>query len=378
MSAGTKSTKRKQGKAGNPSPSNDEADKQAETEPSDLNLPPGLPPDFFADVEKRVEEKQKRRAERRKELLERKIESDVRVVAWIDILGFREELLQAEKKGGDELQRVYRKLLRVRQAFDEPSSSIEPLDLEQEQQAYGREVIALSDGLVITASLPRATARGHVTDYDLLMSIISELILAQADCALDGIFVRGGISIGDFFFEDNILLSPALVRAYELESKKAVYPVIVIKAKDIELLRKLDGYKHYAKDAEPSQYELCPFRSPRADDDSSEDLLHLDYLELVANINTYGPTGAQYAELSSGNYTDRERERLFSLYMNRNALNAMIRHKEQIVRAYEAASSEGVRAKYRWLMEYHNRSVEFRLFFYPERAMIDLTGYMPE
>jgi len=345
-----------------------------ETEKGDpLEGLPKLPPDFFADVERRVEEKRLRRAKRQDELFNKEIAPDDRVVAWIDILGFRKELLNAESGTEEDFQRVYRKLLRVRQVFDDPAASAEPEELEQGQRAYGREVFSLSDGLIVTTSLSRATAKGHVTDYDLVMSILSDLILAQADCALEGVFVRGGISVGKFYFEDNVLLSPALVRAYELETRKAVHPVIIIEQQYIEALRELKGYKNYAGDAEPSQFELRPFTSPKGE--RGDDFLHLDYLNFITDVDIYGPNQMESEEYTSGKYTEKERERLFSLYMHRKALKNMIRHKEQVIRAYKSAKANCVRAKYRWLMEYHNRAVESGLTFYPERAMIDLSRF---
>ncbi len=332
-----------------------------------------LPPNFFEDVDRRVEEKAAKRRQRRKELWEKSITPDTRVVAWIDILGFRDELLKAEANGEEGFQKAYRKLLKVRDAFEDPTASDDPDELLEGHASYGRAVFALSDGLIITASHDKAKAKGIVSDYDLTISLLGDLILAQADCALDGIFVRGGISIGPFYFDNNTLLSPALVRAYELESKKAVYPIIIISAKDVEELRKKKGYKNYAAVYEPSQYDLRSFISPKQE--AGEEFFHLDYLNLVTNLDTHGLSGRQHAEWNSGKYSPEERDHLFSLYKNRNALNAMVKHKDALIKAYERGDDKKVRAKYHWLMEYHNLAVRERLSFYPERAMIDLSHY---
>ncbi len=329
--------------------------------------------DFFENIERKVEEKAAERRQRRKELWEKSITPDTRVVAWIDILGFREELLKAEADGEEGFQEAYRKLLKVRDAFEDPTASDDPDELLEGHASYGRAVFALSDGLIITASHDKAKAKGIVTDYDLAISLLGDLILAQADCALDGIFVRGGISIGPFYFENKTLLSPALVRAYELESKKAVYPIILISAKDVEELRKKKGYKNFAADYEPSQYDLRSFTSPRQE--AGESFFHLDYLNLVTNPDTYGFNKAQQEEMHSGKYSTEERDHLFSLYRNRHAMNAMVQHKTALIRAYENASIASVRTKYRWLMEYHNEAVREKLSFYPERAIIDLSDF---
>jgi hypothetical protein len=67
--------------------------------------------DFFENIERKVEEKAAQRRQRRKELWEKSITPDTRVVAWIDILGFRDELLKAEVDGEAGFQKAYRKLL---------------------------------------------------------------------------------------------------------------------------------------------------------------------------------------------------------------------------------------------------------------------------
>lgn len=43
-----------------------------------------------------------------------------------------------------------------------------------------------------------------------------------------GWLVRGGITIGDFYIDDTIVWGPALLRAYELEDKLAIYPRIIL------------------------------------------------------------------------------------------------------------------------------------------------------
>ena len=52
----------------------------------------GLDSDFISRVERRVQEEAARRAERRRELREKEITADVRIVAWIDILGFSQRI----------------------------------------------------------------------------------------------------------------------------------------------------------------------------------------------------------------------------------------------------------------------------------------------
>ena len=54
----------------------------------------------------------------------------------------------------------------------------------------------------------------------------------------NGIAVRGGISFGSDYSDETIIFSYALVKAYLLESKKAIYPRIVIDNDLIDIVKK--------------------------------------------------------------------------------------------------------------------------------------------
>lgn len=71
-----------------------------------MNLKNQFPTDFVEQSRKRAEEAMKRRTDRRRELWNREINRDIRVVAWIDILGFSNEMLRA--KTDEEYRAVYR------------------------------------------------------------------------------------------------------------------------------------------------------------------------------------------------------------------------------------------------------------------------------
>lgn len=321
----------------------------------------------FKEAERSAEIAAAKRAQRRKELLERKIETDQRIVAWVDILGFSAQLQKV--RTDDEYRAVYRKLLFVHEVFDSPSASDEPETSERVNREYGRTVLALSDGLVITASL-KAEARTSMTPYDLLMSFIGEILEAQANCAMNGIFLRGGICIGPFYYENNILLSPALVQAYRMETERACYPVIIVPQSHIAAIRELPGFKHYAKDAEPSQAYFRPFKSPSHR--KGERLYHLDYLRFLASPDSHGFFSERERKESQDRdkYSPNERQMLFSLSHYRSAVRAVRRHKDKLLEAYHATKSQRVRAKYRWLIKYHNQTLQDSCWLFDE-ARID-------
>lgn len=57
---------------------------------------------------------------------------------------------------------------------------------------------------------------------------LSEIQRIQANLAVNGIFVRGAMTRGPIYINDEIVFGPALVQAYEMEQRVAIYPRIVV------------------------------------------------------------------------------------------------------------------------------------------------------
>jgi hypothetical protein len=305
----------------------------------------------FEEAKHAVEEARGKRAARRKELEDKDVSADIRVVAWIDILGFS-RLLQAAKQDRAEMQRLYRTVLAVQEIFGAPHASDEPNEMEETNRFYGRDVVALSDGLVVSARV-KSPAQTGMTYYDLLMSFIGDLITAQTDCAVRGIFIRGAVAIGPYYYENNILLSPALVEAYKMETEKASYPIIIIKQEDVAELRALPGINHYAKEAEPSLDYFQPFKSPTAE--KGDRFYFLDYLRYLANpANHAWHTEADRWACHAA--PENLRQAIFDKSHRNAAAHFMRVHKQRVREAFSKAG-KAVRPKYRWLAEYQNRTL---------------------
>lgn len=115
-------------------------------------------------------------------------------------------------------------------------------------------MIALSDGLVIALNIGKnSPGRRTSSVYEQIGFFLEGLRLAQARCASVGNFVRDGVALGSFWFEDDILLSPALVAAYEMESKKGLArnPVIILRRELADELRSMKTGEGYSDDYDP-------------------------------------------------------------------------------------------------------------------------------
>lgn len=325
---------------------------------------------FEAELKRSANEKAKTRELRRKALLEKPIEPDICLVAWIDILGFSHQL-QAVKSDA-ELQATYRKMLFVHEWLNKSGASDEPEVLAEANKLQGRQVIALSDGIVVTGSL-RAATPGLYSPFDLMMSLVDQVIMAQAACAMAGIFLRGGISIGPFYFDNDILLSPALVQAYKLETERATYPVILITPETVAALRQLHGLEYYAEGADPSQHYFRPFKSPHQK--KGERFFFLDYVHYMPSPDIYFFNSlADRDACADRNRSAEERQRIFNESHDKSALKALQSHQRQLVTAYKESATERIKAKYRWLMAYHNRTLQSINSFY-DPALVDLQRF---
>ncbi|MGP4105985.1 hypothetical protein [Virgibacillus sp. L01] len=65
--------------------------------------------------------------------------------------------------------------------------------------------------------------------------MLLDVIHLQLEMMGQGIQMRGGITSGELCHVDNIVYGPAMVEAYELESKHAIYPRVVVDKKTIEV-----------------------------------------------------------------------------------------------------------------------------------------------
>lgn len=295
------------------------------------------------------------------------------LVAYIDILGFGAEIRTAETE--TDLRRAYTKIKTVQKEFQKVSAADDPKEQQDMNAVFGRRVIALSYAVVVIFS-STSPARSMMGSYDHFGSAVAELLAAQARCLLNhGIFVRGGLSHGAFYFEDDVLLSPALARAYELESRCAEHPVIAVTAETREALLQQPERAFYAPGADPTPQFFRRHGRRKVD---GRPVYFLDYLSsALSDVDPW------LDKADHDDYLDAKRKRdhvRAQAALDRDCAKgtaAMLRrHRTRIEEAYHSTDSERARRKYRWLMRYHNRS--FRKDVKSVRdEVIDLSRFEP-
>ena len=128
-----------------------------------------------------------------------------RVVAFVDILGFS-SMIKESSSDIEEYEKIKNALETIQ-------------NVKKISDVNGAKVTTFSDSIVI--SYP-AKAK------DPLYNILLDLIHLQLDLLQQGILVRGGVAKGKVRHVQEMVFGPAMVSAYALESKYAVYPRIIV------------------------------------------------------------------------------------------------------------------------------------------------------
>lgn len=281
---------------------------------------------ILASAHAYAEEQEAVRNERRRRFASIMPEPQRCVVAWIDLLGFRAQIKEANTP--ETFQAAYRRLRDVHEEFGKESASPHA-DQAELNAGMGKRVVALSDGLVIALNLEDDSPSAQVSHlYDRIGFFLEELRFAQARCASMGNFVRGGVDLGYFWFEDDIMLSPALVEAYEMESKKnlAKNPVIILKRDFSEAVRDLKTKAGHSKKSDPMHglFRDCEWMAPA----ERRQHVMLNFMPVFAYDGDPTPW--------------------------------LRRYRERLSACIASAQDGGVRAKYQWLMEYAREFVRER------------------
>ena len=156
----------------------------------------------------------KQSRKQRSKKAEAKISYRPAIVSFIDVLGFR-ELVRGQSASG------ILRTLRLAQKAAAPAEELLPKP-DVERDFNRTRAFAFSDSIVRVRPYDAKYSEGS------LFHELINLVHMQADLANSGVFVRGGMSIGEIFFEQNAVFGPALIRAYDLESQYANVPRIVI------------------------------------------------------------------------------------------------------------------------------------------------------
>lgn len=154
-----------------------------------------------------------------------------------------------------------------------------------------------------------------------LGNIITSISEFQLNMTLSGYFVRGGISLGDYYGDETFAFGPALLEAHDLESIYAVHPRIAI-SNTVAALIGIYIEKFYGGSHAPQTQQVLW--------DLEDNIFFINYLYYLEELID--------DDLSLANYLDM-----------------LMTHKEKIESALKSFSDKSkIMSKYSWLAKYHN------------------------
>lgn len=239
------------------------------------------------------------------------------VVTFIDILGYRHLLKTRRAEDIVKIVKNLREFTNSDYGSDEPPN--DPDEFRLYTQAFSE---AVSDAVVRVRTVDTQSKDGPFV-YELI-----DLMHAILECVNQGIFIRGGMTIGPVHIGrdgEGPIFGNAMVRAYEIETNEAIYPRIMI---DDAALVAYTSDKSLWQEGEFGQYEAnlaLPFLGI-----SEDGSYFLDYLRAA------GP--GEFDDGVTGHFAFLQR------------------HCSLIIENLKTTDAK-VRRKFVWLANYHNRSI---------------------
>ena len=129
------------------------------------------------------------------------------------MLGFSDHISKSIREdGSDDTE----KIIELSGAFE---SIRELLDIDSPEKRHDKEVTQFSDSVAI--SFPADSPSG-------VFHALLEIMWVQIALVLRGYLCRGGVVRGRLIHTPTMLFGPAMIEAYTLESKAALYPRVIL------------------------------------------------------------------------------------------------------------------------------------------------------
>jgi hypothetical protein len=146
-----------------------------------------------------------------------------------------------------------------------------------------REMGALSDHLkskVVTQFSDSIVISYRCDEPSAAFDLVSEIGFALVRLVERGFLVRGAVAIGDLIHTEQYLLGPAMVEVYELESKCAIFPRVLISERLLDVAKAAPAPHHDGE--EEADYISKYLRQ------DSDGLYYIDYLTWNGVVHTIG------------------------------------------------------------------------------------------
>lgn len=260
---------------------------------------------------------------------------ELRICAFVDILGFRSLVAETENDA-DLLDDVSTALAIISDApmvLDDPHlrSIVRPVLETNAEKVIGTLIPGKSEFSVRGTSFSDSLVLSAEPTFGGCLNLLIALIMLTHNLLRMAYLVRGGVALGPVQHQSNHIFGPALIDAYDLETRAAVYPRVVF----------ADSVYALLEEVEPEPGAISNFVAEDLDG-----LRFLDFLETPAlriasfqdNMTDYDWAGKRLQPVAA------------RLTMLRDTIGSLV----------EALSTNELRmaAKYRWIASYLNRTLQ--------------------
>ncbi|POS00675.1 hypothetical protein Q361_1324 [Flavobacterium croceum DSM 17960] len=167
-----------------------------------------------------------------------KLKYEQRIVAFIDILGFKEIVKQSEKDTA-KIELLFSVLEYIKDWETSEKWNLKFVEIEEDAQKKGVDKFDIR-GKTNSTSFSDSIVVSVKTDNninEMTSTLIVNLAYIGSVLMEQGILIRGGITIGDIIHnEKGTVFGQGLIEAYMLEAKSAIYPRIILSDKLIKEL----------------------------------------------------------------------------------------------------------------------------------------------
>lgn len=153
---------------------------------------------------------------------------DIRVVAFIDILGFKNSV-DKSTKDKKEFKRILQTLADLKDFFIKPKDDYE-IKADRDLGA-DTQIVQISDSLIISRLIQEQGG---------IYYMLSDCAFAIHLLISNGFLCRGAIKVGNMYHKETTLFGEAYIRAYIAESEERL-PIIKFDSDLFEIVKKFPG-----------------------------------------------------------------------------------------------------------------------------------------
>lgn len=180
------------------------------------------------------------------------IEYETRIVAFLDILGFK-NIIENSEFDRSKIDTIYKALQFLKDRENSETWNLQFIEIEEDAQKKGVKKFDIVDKISCTCFSDSILVSVKVEDdnvNEMTSTLISHLSFVGAELMTRHIILRGAITIGKIIHNNGIAMGKGLIEAYNLETSSANVPRIILSDKllsrlNYPILGKKDRYPYH-------------------------------------------------------------------------------------------------------------------------------------